>query len=47
MLELFAELNKQGRTIVLITHEHDVAEAADRMVVMRDGRLEERTGARR
>jgi putative ABC transport system ATP-binding protein len=47
MLELFAELNEQGRTIVLITHEHDVAEAADRMVVMRDGRLEEPTGARR
>ncbi|MBL0003473.1 MAG: ABC transporter ATP-binding protein [Actinomycetales bacterium] len=47
MLELFAELNQQGRTIVLITHEHDVAEAADRMVVMRDGSLDEPTGARR
>ena len=47
VLELFAELNAQGRTIVLITHEHDVAEAARRMVVMRDGRLDEPMGARR
>ncbi len=52
MLELFSELNAQGRTIVLITHEHDVAEAARRMVVMRDGslrdgNLDEPAGARR
>ncbi len=47
VLELFSELNAQGRTIVLITHEHDVAEAARRMVVMRDGRLDEPMGARR
>ena len=47
VLELFAELNAQGRTIVLITHEHDVAEAARRVVVMRAGRLDEPMGVRR
>ncbi len=41
VLALFRELHTQGRTIVLITHEHDVAAQAQRMVVMRDGRLEE------
>jgi putative ABC transport system ATP-binding protein len=39
VLDLFDELHAQGRTIVLITHEHDVAERASRTVHMRDGRL--------
>ena len=39
MLDLFDELQAQGRTIVLITHEHDVAARAHREVHMRDGRL--------
>jgi putative ABC transport system ATP-binding protein len=37
MLELFAELNAVGRTIVLITHEADVAARADRIVRVLDG----------
>lgn len=41
VLDLFDELQAQGRTIVLITHEHDVAARARRSVVMRDGRLVE------
>ncbi len=40
VLALLRELHEQGRTIVLITHEHDVADQAQRVVVMRDGRLE-------
>ncbi|MFO6451919.1 MULTISPECIES: ABC transporter ATP-binding protein [unclassified Aeromicrobium] len=39
VLALFDELSSMGRTIVLITHEHDVAERADRQVVVRDGRV--------
>ena len=39
VLDLFGELQAQGRTIVLITHEHDVAARAHREVHMRDGRL--------
>jgi putative ABC transport system ATP-binding protein len=47
VLDLFDELQAQGRTIVLITHEHDVAARAQREVHMRDGQLLEvdRVGA--
>ena len=37
MLGLFDELNAAGRTVVVITHEHDVAEHAKRVIEMRDG----------
>ncbi len=37
VLGLFTELHRQGRTIVLITHEIDVAEKAHRIVRIRDG----------
>jgi putative ABC transport system ATP-binding protein len=46
VLELFDGLHATGRTIVLITHDHDVAERADRTVVVTDGRLTEQAGAR-
>jgi putative ABC transport system ATP-binding protein len=39
MLELLADLHRSGRTIVLITHEADVAAAADRVVTILDGRV--------
>jgi putative ABC transport system ATP-binding protein len=39
VLELFHDLHSLGRTIVLITHDADVAQAADRAVHIRDGRL--------
>ncbi len=41
VLELFKDLHALGRTIVLITHDVDVAQAADRAVHLRDGRLQE------
>jgi putative ABC transport system ATP-binding protein len=41
VLELFRDLHALGRTIVLITHDIDVAQAADRAVHIRDGRLQE------
>ena len=39
VLTLFQELNAAGRTIVLITHDADVAGAASRQVHLRDGRI--------
>jgi putative ABC transport system ATP-binding protein len=39
VLAVLRELNQQGRTIVIITHDPDVASVARRTVVMRDGRL--------
>ncbi len=39
VLALFQELNEQGITIVLVTHEHDIAGYARRVVELRDGRV--------
>ncbi len=39
ILELFSELNAQGRTIVVVTHESHVASACNRQVFMRDGEM--------
>jgi putative ABC transport system ATP-binding protein len=39
VLRIFARLNEQGRTVVLITHEPDVAEQAKRVVRLSDGRV--------
>ena len=41
MLELFAELHRSGRSIVLITHESEVADAAERTIRIRDGNIQE------
>jgi putative ABC transport system ATP-binding protein len=41
IMALFQQLNAQGITIVLVTHEADVAAYAGRCLVFRDGRLRE------
>lgn len=46
ILGLFDELHAQGRTIVLITHEADVAERAERVVRVMDGVVTSDGGAR-
>jgi putative ABC transport system ATP-binding protein len=38
LLDLFTQLHAQGRTLVLITHERDVAARAGRAIQIRDGR---------
>jgi hypothetical protein len=49
IMALFQELNTQGITIVLVTHEPDIAEHAHRIIEMRDGRIvrDAPVGARR
>ena len=47
VLDLFDELSAAGRTIVLITHEHDVAARARRQVHIRDGQVAEDSGLAR
>jgi putative ABC transport system ATP-binding protein len=43
ILELFRELSQQGRTIVLVTHDNDIAENAPRRIVIRDGKIRNET----
>jgi putative ABC transport system ATP-binding protein len=40
ILSLFRELNDQGRTIIMVTHEDDVAANAKRIIRLRDGLLQ-------
>ena len=37
IMQLFSELHKQGNTIILVTHEHDIAQCALRTISIRDG----------
>jgi putative ABC transport system ATP-binding protein len=39
IMALFQALNRDGRTIVVVTHESDIAQFADRILRFRDGRL--------
>ena len=40
VMAIFSELNSQGRTIILVTHEPEIATYAGRVVYVRDGRIE-------
>ncbi len=39
IMALFQELNKQGRTIVFVTHEADIASFSSRTITLRDGKI--------
>jgi len=39
IMEMLTELNRKGRTILMVTHDPDVAKFARRTIVMRDGRV--------
>jgi putative ABC transport system ATP-binding protein len=40
IMALFARLHAEGQTIIMVTHEHDIAAHAARVVTLRDGRIE-------
>lgn len=37
IINIFRELNNQGKTVIMITHEHDIAQFGKRIVTFRDG----------
>jgi putative ABC transport system ATP-binding protein len=39
ILQIFDELRTEGRTVIMVTHEYDVAGRCDRIVTMRDGKI--------
>jgi putative ABC transport system ATP-binding protein len=39
IMALFANLHSQGNTIILVTHEHDIAQHAHRIIFIRDGKI--------
>jgi putative ABC transport system ATP-binding protein len=39
-MEVFASLHTAGQTVIMVTHEPDIAARAARVVVLRDGQVE-------
>lgn len=39
ILKLLIKLNKEGKTIIMVTHDHDLAKKADRIVRIKDGEV--------
>ncbi len=45
IMQLFEDLHKQGNTIIVVTHEEDIAQRAKRIVRLRDGLVENADGS--
>ncbi len=39
IMRILTELHRQGKTIIMVTHEHDIAEYAGRVITMKDGKI--------
>ena len=40
IIDLLVQLNRQGKTIVMVTHETDIAAYSDHRLYLRDGRID-------
>lgn len=40
IMQILKELHEEGRTVILITHDNDIAEQAERVIKIKDGRIE-------
>ncbi len=40
ILEFFKDLHKEGMTIILVTHDSNIAASAERIILIKDGKLE-------
>src|SRR5207249_5213287 len=40
IMQVFGDLHASGQTVIMVTHEPDIAAHAERIVVLRDGRIE-------
>ena len=45
VLEIFSEINKQGTTVIIVTHDHNIGAHAPRQISILDGKILQDTGA--
>ena len=43
-MQILRELHKEGRTVILITHDNDIAAQAKRVIKIKDGKVESDSG---
>jgi putative ABC transport system ATP-binding protein len=46
IMAIFSKLHKEGQTIIVVTHEREIAEYAERLIMLRDGKVEYDSGGK-